>query len=112
MTDYNRDNEQYTPENDGRPYDDIYSSQPEQQPINQTAEQSTSEASTVQKVQETTQQYAASQAEQQPLYKTHMHKLDSLLLIIVLIHSNISNLLIAHLTISHSQLKQLLQRKE
>lgn len=66
MTDYNRDNEQYTPENDGRPYDDIYSSQPEQQPINQTAEQSTSEASTVQKVQETTQQYAASQAEQQP----------------------------------------------
>ena len=66
MTDYNRDNEQYTPENDGRPYDDIYSSQPEQQPINQTAEQSTSEASTVQKVQETTQQYTTSQAEQQP----------------------------------------------
>ena len=23
MTDYNRDNEQYTPENDGRSYDDI-----------------------------------------------------------------------------------------
>ena len=66
MTDYNRDNEQYTPENDGRSYDDIYSSQPEQQPINQTAEQSTSEASTVQKVQETTQQYTTSQAEQQP----------------------------------------------
>lgn len=66
MTDYNRDNEQYTPENDGRSYDDIYSSQPEQQPINQTAEQSTSEASTVQKVQATTQQYTTSQAEQQP----------------------------------------------
>ena len=107
MTDYNRDNEQYTPENDGRPYDDIYSSQPEQQPINQTAEQSTSEASTVQKVQETTQQYAASQAEQQPpIQNTYAQAQQPI--IIVLIHSNISNLLIAHLTISHSQLKQLM----
>ncbi len=65
MTDYNRDNEQYTPENNSRSYDDIYSSKPEQQPINQAAEQSTVETSTTSEVQENTQQYSASQAEQQ-----------------------------------------------
>lgn len=58
MTDYNRDNEQYTPENNSRSYDDIYSSKPEQQPINQAAEQSTVETSTTSEVQENTQQYS------------------------------------------------------
>lgn len=38
MTDYNRENEQYTPDNNNQSYDDIYSSKPEQQPINQSAE--------------------------------------------------------------------------
>lgn len=72
MTDYNRDNEQYTPENNSRSYDDIYSSKPEQQPINQAAEQSTSEASTAPEVQETTQQYSAPQVEQQtPVQNTY-----------------------------------------
>lgn len=56
MTDYNRENEEYTPENNSRSYDDIYSSQPEQQPINQAAEPA---------VQEPVQQYSAAQAEYQ-----------------------------------------------
>lgn len=42
MTDFNRENEQYTPDNNQN-YDDIYSSQPEQQPVNQSASAEQSE---------------------------------------------------------------------
>lgn len=38
MTDYNRENEQYTSGNNNQTYDDIYSSQPEQQPVTQSVE--------------------------------------------------------------------------
>lgn len=74
MTDYNRDNEQYTPENNGS-YDDIYSSQPEQQPINQFTEPNVQEPSTsytAPEVQESVQQYSAPQAEYQyPVQNTY-----------------------------------------
>lgn len=66
MTDYNRENEEYTPENNSRSYDDIYSSQPEQQPINQASEPA------VQDIQEPVQQYSTAQAEYQaPVQNTY-----------------------------------------
>lgn len=72
MTDNNRGNEQYTPENNERSYDDIYSSQPEQQPINQSTEPTVQNDTTASEAQESAQPYSNSQVEyQSPVQNTY-----------------------------------------